>query len=138
MNTQHDTDHSVEGSSDRVFAGVMSVFFSIIGLWPIWDAAPVRIWALSIAGLFLVLGLVWPSSLSGLNRLWMRFGLLLSKVTSPIAMGIVFFLAITPFALVIRLFGKELMPLRFSKERSSYWIPRDPPGPDPQDMKNMF
>jgi hypothetical protein len=138
METHQGNDHPIEGSSDRVFAWVMAGFFSIIGLWPLWSAAPLRSWALIIAGLFFILGLLWPSSLSGLNRLWMRFGLALSKITSPLAMGIVFYLAITPYAFVLRLFRKQLMPLRFSKQEASYWIKRDPAGPDPQDMKNMF
>lgn len=130
-------DH-LEGSSDRVFGLVFSVFFAVIGLGPLRHHAPVRVWALVVGALFLTLALAWPSSLTRLNRLWMRVGLLLSRIVSPIASGIVFFLGVFPTGLIMRLLGKDTLRLRLDPEAETYWIARVPPGPDPRTMTDQF
>ena len=76
--------------------------------------------------------------LAPLNRLWFRFGLLLNSIVSPIVMGLLFYLIITPFALFMRLTGKDLLHLRRDPEAASYWIQREPPGPAPDTIKNQF
>lgn len=128
----------IEGSSDRMFGCVMATFFTFVALAPLYSGQPMHWWALLVAGLFLVAALFIPRSLSMLNRWWMRLGLLMSVIVSPIAMGIVFFCTITPLGLLLKLFGKKLMPLHFDTTAESYWITRQPPGPDPKTMKNSF
>jgi hypothetical protein len=76
--------------------------------------------------------------LSPLNRLWLRFGLLLHKIVSPLVLGIMFFLVITPIGLLMRAVGKDLLRLKFDKRSSSYWIERLPPGPPPESLKDQF
>lgn len=127
-----------EMSTDRNFGFVMCVFFSILALLPLRNHEAVRIWPLIPAALFLVFALFAPKALHPLNRAWMHFGELLSKIVSPIALGLVFFVAITPFALLMRLFGKRPLDLRIDRSAKSYWKPRTPPGPAPESMKDQF
>lgn len=131
-------EEQVTGSSDRVFGLVFAVFFTVIGCWPLFMGAAVRLWALGIAAVFLVLALIWPASLSGLNRWWMKFGVLIGKVVSPIALGLVFYLTILPIGLILRLSGKDLLRLKMDRAANTYWIPREPPGPDPRTLNNQF
>jgi hypothetical protein len=133
-----DSASKIEGSSDRVFGCVMSVFFALIAFGPILSGNKARSWAWIISLLFLLPAIFYPSILKQLNRGWMRVGLAMSYIMSPIAMGIVFFAVITPFGLVMKLFGKTLMPLKFDPAAKSYWISRETPGPDPKSMKNSF
>lgn len=128
----------LEMSSDRTFGLVMCAFFSLIALYPLRHGHEPRLWAAIIAGSFLITSLVFARILHPLNRLWMQFGELLAKVISPIAMGIVYFGVITPLALVMRLFGKRPLELSPRKDLASYWQTREPPGPDPQSMKDQF
>lgn len=132
----HDTPPA--GSSDRAFGGVMAAFFAVVGLWPLFGGGSLRLWALVVAALFALAALVAPRSLAGANRLWMKLGALLHAVVSPLALGIVFFLAVLPVGLLMRLFGKRPLPLTFDPAARSYWTPREPPGPDPQTFTNQF
>ncbi len=79
-----------------------------------------------------------PSLLAPLNRVWTKFGLLLHKVVSPIVLGVMFYLVITPTGLLMRLFGKDPLRLKFDGTAKSYWIPREPPGPKPDSIKDQF
>lgn len=128
----------VKGSSNRAFGVVFTVVFAIIGLLPLFGGGPVRWWSLMVAGVFLLAALVRPRVLAPLNRLWTRFGLLLHNITNPIIMGLVFFLAVTPTALIMRALGKDPLRRRFDKSAKTYWIDRQPPGPEPETMKQQF
>jgi hypothetical protein len=128
----------IEGSSNRMFGYTMVVFFVVIALLPWYFEQPIHHWALFVGAWFLLLALFFPQRLWRLNFLWMHLGLLMGKIVSPLAMAVVFFAVITPFGLVIRLFGKPLMPLGFDTNTASYWQVRQPPGPDPKTMKNLF
>jgi hypothetical protein len=128
----------VQGSSDRSFGIVFAVVFALIGLLPLVFGHPVRLWALAVGAGFLAAALVAPRVLSPLNRVWLRFGLLLHKIVSPLVLGIMFFLVITPIGLLMRAFGKDLLRLQFDKRSSSYWIERLPPGPPPESLKDQF
>jgi hypothetical protein len=133
-----DRTEPVQGSSDRAFGIVFTVVFALIGLWPLpWGGSP-RWWALGIAAVFLLAALVIPKTLAALNRAWMRFGLLLHKIVNPMIMGLVFFLTVTPTALIMRALGKDPLRRRLDKEATTYWIDRDPPGPDPDSMPRQF
>ena len=131
-------DEEIKTSSDRAFGIVFTVVFAIIGLWPLINGETPRIWAMSIAGLFLAAALIRPTILAPLNRLWTKFGFLLHRVTNPLLMGVVFFLAVTPTALALRLFGKDPLRRKKDPEAKSYWIDRQPPGPSPETMSNQF
>lgn len=128
----------IKGSSDRSFGLVFAAFFAIIGLGPLASGGEVRIWSLALAVGFLAFALLWPGALAPLNRLWTRFGLLLSKVVNPIVMGLLFYVTITPASLIMRALGKDPLHLRFEPDAKSYWIERRPPGPAPDTMQNQF
>ncbi|MEL7368945.1 MAG: SxtJ family membrane protein [Myxococcota bacterium] len=134
----HKEHGELEVGSDRSFALVFTVVFSLVGLFPVFfsTGAP-RLWALGIAGVFLGLGLIVPHLLHPLNVLWMKFGALLNAIVSPIVLGGLFYLVVTPMGLIVRLFGHDLLRLKLD-DSSSYWIRRDPPGPPPASMKNQF
>lgn len=128
----------VRRSSDRSFGLVFAVAFLVVALFPMVHGREARLWALAPAAAFLGFALIRPALLTPLNRLWFRFGLLLARVTNPLIMGLVFFLVITPMAMIMRLRGADLLRLRLDREAKSYWIERTPPGPAPASMTNQF
>lgn len=127
-----------EGPSDRSFGFVFAAVFALIGLYNAWHAGKAWPWLALVAAGFLALALIRPAVLAPLNRLWMRFGLLLAMIINPIVLGILFFLVFTPMAFVARLVGKDFLRLKKQPEAKSYWIVRDPPGPEPVSMKDQF
>ncbi|MET0335686.1 MAG: SxtJ family membrane protein [Rhizobacter sp.] len=131
-------EDEVEGSSDRSFGIVFAVVFLIVALLPLLHSGSVRWWSVGVAAAFGAVALVIPKILAVPNRLWMKFGLLLAKVVSPIALGILFYLVFMPVGLVMRITNKDPLRLRFDPAAKSYWIPRSPPGPDPKSMTNQF
>lgn len=140
-NAVHETltrNEEVKGSSDCAFGVVFTVVFLIIGLWPLMSSAGPRTWALVVAGLTLTAALAYPSVLAPLNRLWTRFGLLLHKVVNPLIMGLIFFVTVTPTALIMKMLGKDPLNRKIDRNAKTYWIDRSPPGPSPETMKNQF
>lgn len=128
----------VKTSSDRSFGLVFTLALAAIGLWPMKSGAGPRWWALVLSALFLLAGLFAPRVLAPLNRAWTQLGLLLGRVMTPIVMGIIFFLVITPMALLGRLRGRDPLRLKKEPEAASYWIERQPPGPPPESMERQF
>jgi len=128
----------VKIGSNRTFGVVFTVVFSIIGLFPLWNSEPVHLWAVGVAGVFLALALIAPKTLAPLNRAWFQFGLLLHKIISPVTMGLIFFGAVMPTGLVMRLLGKRTLVLGFDKEKDTYWNNRTPPSLEPGSMKRQF
>ncbi|CDL00684.1 conserved protein of unknown function [Magnetospirillum gryphiswaldense MSR-1 v2] len=124
--------------SERSFGIVFAVVFALIGLWPLKAGGDMRLWALGLAALFLVVAFVAPKLLKPLNLLWFKFGLLLHKIMTPLIMGLLFFLTVTPVGMLMRATGKDPMRLKRDPDAASYWIDRDPPGPKPASMKNQF
>jgi len=139
--TVHETarhDVAAKPSSDRSFGLVFAAVFAIVAAWPLTHGADPRWGALAVAAAFLVVALTVPKALHPLNRVWTAFGLLLHKIVSPVIMGAIFFLTVTPIALLMRLLGKTPLQLRFEPNATSYWIVRAPPGPSGATMKNQF
>ena len=95
--------------SNRSFGVVFSVVFLIISFWPLFTEGTIRIWAIFIAILFLLISYFKPDVLYPLNKIWFKFGLLLGSIVSPIVMGIVFFIIVTPIGLIMRIIGKDLL-----------------------------
>lgn len=125
-------------SSNKSFGIVMAIFFLLVGFFPLLKSHPVRVWAVAIAILFLFFALVFPAALAVLNKIWFQLGLLLHKVTSPLILGIMFFLIITPTGFVRRLLGNKTLRESFDKSKKSYWVQRTPPGPVAESFKNQF
>ena len=124
----------VKISSNRSFGIVFFIVFSLIALYPLTYSGEIRIWSVVISLIFLVLGLLNSKILAPLNKLWFKFGLLLGRIVSPLIMGIIFFLIVTPIGLVMRILGKDLLNLKFNKKKS-YWIKKDG---IKSKMKNQF
>ena len=120
--------------SNKSFGIVFFVVFLLIAIYPLINNGELRIWSLIIAIIFLILGLINSKFLKPLNKLWFKFGLLLGKVVSPLIMGIIFFLVVTPTALIMRIIGKDLLNLKFNNKKS-YWIEKTDPK---SKMKNQF
>ncbi len=121
-------------SSNRSFGIVFFVVFLIIALYPLIYSGEIRIWSAIISLFFLILGLLNSKILSPFNKLWFRFGILLGKVISPIIMGIIFFLVVTPIGFIMRILRKDVLNLKYNKNKS-YWIEKN--GPKSK-MKNQF
>ena len=121
-------------SSNRSFGIVFFIVFLLIALYPLLKDNDLRIWSLVISFIFLILGLINSKILTPLNRLWFKFGLLLGRFISPLVMGIIFFIVVTPTGIIMRLFKKDLLNLKYNK-KETYWINKS--GPKSK-MKNQF
>jgi hypothetical protein len=132
----HDDDEVIE-ASPRGFGFVFAGAFSIIGLLPLWNGRPMRVWSVVVAALFLAFALLLPAALAPLSRLWQGIGLLLHHVINPLVMGLLFYLVMTPFGLVMRLFRRGLSTrLPRDAAATTYWRSRaDLP---PSGMRNQF
>ncbi len=129
----------VRRGSNRGFGITFAVVFALLGgYFTILSPAAAGPWLVGISGAFLVVSLIRPATLRPLNVLWFRFGLLLHKVVSPIVMGLMFFLVITPFAIVMKLARRDHLRLKFNAEQESYWVKREVPGPAPESFKKQF
>ena len=121
-------------STNKSFGIVFFIVFFVIGIYPLFNQDNIRIWSILLSLVFLVLGLLNSKILTPLNKLWFKFGLLLGKIISPLIMGIIFFLVVTPIGLFMRMLGKDLLNLKKNSHKS-YWIEKtDPKGK----MKNQF
>ena len=120
--------------SNRSFGIVFFVVFLIIATYPLINGDELRLWSLIISIVFLFLGLVNSKILNPLNKLWFKFGIFLGKIISPLVMGIIFFLVVTPIGLLMRLLNKDLLNLKFNNN-TSYWIEKTDPK---SKMKNQF
>ena len=114
----------IQISSNRNFGLVFFVVFLIVSLWPLTNGEPIRIWSTIISLVFLILGLMNSKLLAPLNILWCRFGMILGAIISPIVMGIVFFLVITPTGFIMKIIGKDSLYRKYDKHSKSYWIKR--------------
>jgi len=120
--------------SNKSFGIVFFVVFLLISLYPLLNNESIRIWSLVISIIFLILGTLDSKILSPLNKIWFKFGIFLGKIISPIVMGIIFFLVVTPTGFIMRLLGKDVLNLKYS-DHKSYWIEKT--GPKSK-MKNQF
>jgi hypothetical protein len=126
--------HKIDIGSNKNFGLVFSAFFFIISLFPLFEDGNIKIWAIILAIIFLILGLLNSSILSPLNKIWFKFGIVLGSFVSPIVMGIVFFAIVTPTSLIMKMLGKNLLGLKRNNKKS-YWIERSS---IKSKMKNQF
>ena len=121
-------------SSNRNFGIVFFIVFLLVAVYPILKGNDIRIWSLLISFVFLILGLINSKLLTPLNKLWFKFGLLLGKIVTPLIMGFIFFIVVTPIGILMRLLRKDLLNLKYN-EKKTYWIEKT--GPKSK-MKNQF
>ena len=117
-------NNKIKIGSNRSFGIVFFIVFLIIATYPILNGSSIRLWSLIIGIIFLILGIINSRILSPLNILWIKFGLLLGKIVSPIVMGFVFFGVVTPIAILMKLFGKDLLNLK-RDDKKSYWLEKE-------------
>ena len=127
-------NNDIKIGSNRSFGIVFFIVFLLIAIYPLLSGESVRLWSLAIASIFFILGIINSSLLSPLNKIWFKFGLLLGRFISPLVMGLIFFLVVTPIALFMKLLKKDLLNLKFNKD-NTYWIVKS--GPKSK-MKNQF
>lgn len=128
----------VKTSSDRAFGWTFVTVFLVIALWPLALGGALRWWSLIASGLVLAATVAAPSLLALPNRLWQRFGLLLHRIVSPIVLAIMFYLVVTPMGLLMRVFSRNTLKRHPDPAIESYWIKREPPGPQPESMPRQF
>jgi hypothetical protein len=131
-------DEKIVAGSDRSFGFMISAVLVVLTLWNSWHTGRLSPWTSCLAALFLAAAWLRPSVLHPLNQIWLRFGLLLHKVINPIVMALIFYGAVLPTGLVMRMMGKDLLRLKLQLGTDSYWIVRQPPGPSPETMKDQF
>ena len=127
-------DQKIKTSSNKSFGIVFFIVFLIISLYPLIKDGNLRLWSLIVSLIFLILGLTNSIILTPLNRLWFKFGIFLGKIVSPIILGTIFFLIVTPTGLLLRLFGKDVINLKYNNN-NSYWIEKTGPK---SNMKDQF
>lgn len=137
--TGHDrVDKPANRSSDKTFG----IFFALLalgaGAWPMINGGRPIQTLLGIGATLMFVALLKPTLLGPLNRLWFEFGLLLHKLISPVVLGLIYLTSVVPVGLAMRMFGKDPLRRRFEPELQSYWIPRDPPGPQADSLPRQF
>ncbi|MEX0733337.1 MAG: SxtJ family membrane protein [Steroidobacteraceae bacterium] len=124
--------------TDRSFGITFAVVFALVGAWLLWKESEYSTAALIVAAIFLLAAFAFPKVLRPLNVAWMHLGLLLNRVVSPIVMGVIFFGLLTPLAAILRLRGRDVLQRSFDPARESYWVKRNPPGPDGSSFPRQF
>ena len=120
--------------SNRSFGIVFFIVFLLVSIYPLINGENIRYWSLMISLIFLILGFLNSNVLTPLNKLWFKFGIFLGRIISPFIMGIIFFFVVTPTGLLMRIFKKDLLNLKFNNDKS-YWIEKTEPK---SKMKNQF
>ena len=126
--------------SERRFGALFTVVFSLAGIYGHfvkgWSSGVVI--GLFVASLIVALvTLLAPAALAPFNKAWFQLGLLMGKGVSPIVLGLIFFVILTPVGLISRLFGRDELRLKKAPV-TSWWIDRNPPGPAPDSFKHQF
>ena len=135
------TNHKQTLPSERSFGLLFGAVFALVAAYGWLSKAWSSVVLLSLVGValaFVLLGFVAPKVLTPLNWLWFQLGQLLGKIVSPLVLGAIFFLMLTPVSLVTRLFGRDELRLKRKASQTSYWLDRAPPGPAPESFKNQF
>ena len=122
-------------SSNKSFGLVFFIVFLIIGLFPILNQNEVRIWSVILSLVFLILGLLNSNILTPLNKVWIKFGIILGQFISPVILGIIFFAVVLPTGIIMRLIKKNFLGIKFDKSIKSYWIKKEK---QLSSMKNQF
>ena len=126
--------NEIKIGSNRSFGVVFFAVFLLVSFYPLINGKDIRLWSLLISFIFLVLGLLNSKFLTPLNKFWFKTGIILGKIVSPLIMGFIFFAIVTPIGIIMRLFGKDMLNLKFNNE-DTYWIEKKGPK---SEMKNQF
>ena len=111
-------------NSNRSFGVIFFIVFLVLGLWPLKNSGNPNLYIIGISGIFLVLGILNSKILSPFNKAWIKLGEFLGTIIAPIVMALIYFVVLTPISLIVRIFGKDLLELKFLKKKETYWIKR--------------
>ena len=111
-------------NSNRSFGVIFFIVFLTLGLWPLKNSGNPNLYIIGISGIFLVLGILNSKILSPFNKAWIKLGEFLGTIIAPIVMALIYFVVLTPISLIVRIFGKDLLELKFLKKKETYWIKR--------------
>ena len=126
--------NDIKIGSNRSFGIVFFVVFLLISFYPLINGLDIRLWSLLVSFIFLILGLLNSKLLNPLNKIWFKTGIILGNIVSPLVMGFIFFIVVTPIGFIMRLFGKDMLNLKFNNN-DSYWIEKKEPK---SKMRNQF
>ena len=124
---------NIKRKNNIAFGILFFIFFLIVGLYPLISSKPIRVWSVILSLVFLIITIIKPNLFTFLNKLWIKLGVLLGKIISPIVMSLVFFFVVTPIGILVRILKKDVMGLK--RGASSYWINRED---KLQSMKKQF
>ena len=124
---------NIKRKENVTFGILFFIFFLIIALYPLKSGGVIRIWSVLLSLTFLIITIIRPNLFTFLNKLWIQFGILLGKIISPIVMGLIFFIVVTPVGMLVRILKKDLMGLK--RGSSSYWVNKED---KVQSMKKQF
>ena len=124
---------NIKKKNNIIFGILFFIFFLIIGLYPLISGGTIRIWSITLSLVFLIITIIKPNLFTSLNKLWIKFGILIGKIISPIVMGLIFFFVVTPIGILMKILKKDVMGLK--RGASSYWITRED---KVQSMKKQF
>jgi hypothetical protein len=114
--------NDIKVSSIKSFGIVFFLVFIIIALYPLLNENSIRVWSLVLSLIFLFLGIANSPLLKPLNLIWFKFGISLGKFIAPIVMSIVYFIVVFPTFLLLKLFKRNYLNIKYEKNKSSYWI----------------
>ena len=114
---------TIKHKDNVIFGALFFFFFLIIGIYPLKSGGIIKIWFIIMSLIFLIITIVRPNLFTFLNKLWIKLGILLGKILSPIVMGLIFFVVVTPTGMLLRILQKDVMSLK--RGGSSYWIKRE-------------
>ena len=127
----------IELPSNRKFGFFFTFVFILVAAYFYYSDNLTWAYVVSAAALaFMLVTLIKSDALLPLNKLWMRLGLLLGMIVSPIVLGVIFFGLFTPIAIVMRLSGRDELRLKFA-QKASHWISRGEPIKS-ESFKNQF
>jgi Saxitoxin biosynthesis operon protein SxtJ len=132
------SEEIVAGPSDRKFGLTMAAVFAVIGGFALYGGSVSGPAWLGLASVFAGLALWRPRSLRLANAGWLRLGLLMYRFVNPVVMAILFFIAIMPIGLTMRLFGKDFLRLKWDRTLPTYWLHRSDPRPPSESMRQQF
>ena len=126
--------NKIKIGSNRSFGVVFFIVFFLISIYPLLNNGSVYHWSLFLSLVFLILGLLNSKFLYPLNFIWFKFGIFLGRIVSPIVLGIIFFLVVTPISILLKIFGKDVLKLKYDNSKT-YWLDKNEPK---SKMKNQF
>ena len=125
MSQDLSSHHNIERSNERSFGIVFTIFFLILSIYPIINKETINVFFLIISIIIFVITILRPSLFYFPNKIWFKFGILLGKIVSPLVMGIIFYLTVTPTGIIMRLLRKDLLKKKLEIKEKTYWVKKN-------------